>query len=224
MCNRHPRFALRRPGRRGGSMRNPALEGLDPLVGTWDLTLTNAWFLESMEVEQHGRAVVRWLGDAFLELTAEIEGEHVWHFVFGRSDATDRSVVLYHDPRPASRIFSLLRRGRSVGSPPRGPGHAPAASCCDWSATASKAGPTPPTTPVAPGARTSTSSSTGGDCSSARHGIAAARWLRGPLALDFRTSAERRRGRRHALTSETPMAGSMTRLHQLSAQGPSQRA
>ena len=90
-------------------MRNPALEGLDVLVGSWDLTLTQAWFLESMEVEQHGHAVGRWLGDAFLELTAEIEGEHVWHFVFGRSDATDRSVVLYHDPRPASRIFDLAQ-------------------------------------------------------------------------------------------------------------------
>lgn len=90
-------------------MHNPALEGLDVLVGEWDLTLTHAWFLESMEVEQHGHALGRWLGDAFLELTAEIEGEHVWHFVFGRSDATDRSVVLYHDPRPASRIFELAQ-------------------------------------------------------------------------------------------------------------------
>ena len=86
-------------------MRNPALDGLDELVGSWDLTLTGAWFLESMDVEQHGRADARWLGEAFLELTAEMEGEQVWHFVFGRSDANDRCVVLYHDPRPASRVF-----------------------------------------------------------------------------------------------------------------------
>ena len=51
----------------------------------------------------------RWLGDAFPALTAEIEREYVWHFVFGRSDATDRSVVLYHDPRPASRVFDLAQ-------------------------------------------------------------------------------------------------------------------
>ena len=89
-------------------MRNPALERLEPLVGTWDVTLTNAWFLESMDVEQHGHAVVRWLGDAFLELTADMEGERTWHFVFGRSDVNDRSVVLYHDPRPASRVFELV--------------------------------------------------------------------------------------------------------------------
>ena len=86
-------------------MRNPALDGLDQLVGTWDLTLTGAWFLPSMDVEQHGRAVGRWLGEAFFELTAELEGERVWHFVFGRSDVSDRTVVLYHDPRPVSRLF-----------------------------------------------------------------------------------------------------------------------
>ena len=53
-------------------MRNPALEPLEELVGTWELTLTNAWFLESMDVEQHGRAVVRWLGDAFVELRRRV--------------------------------------------------------------------------------------------------------------------------------------------------------
>ena len=73
-------------------MRNPALEELDGLVGSWDITLSGAWFLESMETEQHGTAVARWLGEAFLELTAEMEGEPVWHFVFGRSDVSIKSV------------------------------------------------------------------------------------------------------------------------------------
>jgi hypothetical protein len=40
-------------------------------------------------------------------MTAELEGEHVWHFVFGRSDANDRFVGLYHDPRPRSRLFEM---------------------------------------------------------------------------------------------------------------------
>ena len=35
-------------------MRNPAVAELDELVGTWNLTLTNAWFLDSLEVRQHG--------------------------------------------------------------------------------------------------------------------------------------------------------------------------
>ncbi len=84
-------------------MRNPALEPLDVLVGEWALTLTDAWFLQADEQPQHGRANARWLGDAFIELEAEMEGEHMWHFVFGRSDANGQLVALYHDPRPTSR-------------------------------------------------------------------------------------------------------------------------
>lgn len=92
-------------------MRNPALEPLDVLVGAWKLTLTDSWFLESRTVAQEGRAVGRWLGEAFIELDAELEGVPTWHFVFGRSDANDQLVVLYHDPRPTSRTFEMSIRG-----------------------------------------------------------------------------------------------------------------
>ncbi len=88
-------------------MRNPALQALDVLVGAWSLILTDAWFLESTDVRQNGHAVIRWIGDAFIELEAEMEGEPVWHFVFGRSDATQRFIALYHDPRPTSRVFQM---------------------------------------------------------------------------------------------------------------------
>lgn len=88
-------------------MRNPALEPLDVLIGEWSLTLTNAWFLESLDVEQHGRATARWLGDAFIELEADLEGAPLWHFAFGRTDANGELVALYHDPRPTSRLFRM---------------------------------------------------------------------------------------------------------------------
>jgi hypothetical protein len=86
-------------------VRNEATEALDVLVGDWDLTLTDAWFLESRDVTQHGHATVRWLGEAFVELVGEMNGEPTWHFVFGRSDATRQMYALYHDPRPTSRLF-----------------------------------------------------------------------------------------------------------------------
>ncbi len=92
-------------------MRNPALEPLDVLIGEWALTLTDAWFLESRDVRQHGVATARWLGDAFIELEAEMEGERVWHFVFGRSDANQQLVALYHDPRPTSRLYRVTLAG-----------------------------------------------------------------------------------------------------------------
>jgi hypothetical protein len=88
-------------------MRNPALEPLDVLIGEWSLTLTNAWFLDSLDVQQHGRATARWLGDAFIELEASLEGNALWHFAFGRSDPNGELVALYHDPRPTSRLFRM---------------------------------------------------------------------------------------------------------------------
>jgi hypothetical protein len=92
-------------------MRNPDLDALDVLVGDWTLTLSDAWFLEPSELPQHGRATARWLGDSFIELEAEMEGEHMWHFVFGRSDANEQRVALYHDPRPTSRLFQMTFTG-----------------------------------------------------------------------------------------------------------------
>jgi len=84
---------------------------LDVLIGEWNLTLADAWFLESPDVRKHGHATARWLGDAFIELQAELEGEHVWHFVLGRSDPTGQLVALYHDPRPTSRLFQMTYAG-----------------------------------------------------------------------------------------------------------------
>jgi hypothetical protein len=91
-------------------MRNPALEPVGVLVGQWRLTLADSWFLESREVTQEGRAVGRWLGEAFIELEAELGGVPTWHFVFGCSDASDELIVLYHDPRPTSRKFDMTVR------------------------------------------------------------------------------------------------------------------
>ncbi|MEV0128539.1 hypothetical protein AB0H83_08730 [Dactylosporangium sp. NPDC050688] len=92
-------------------MRNPDVEVLDVLVGEWRLTLSDAWFLEPPGTRQHGHASARWIGDAFVELRAELNGEHMWHFVFGRSDANGQLVALYHDPRPTSRVFRTTFAG-----------------------------------------------------------------------------------------------------------------
>jgi len=93
--------------RRKPPLRNSAVEALDALVGNWKLTVTDAWFLESREVRQHGRATGRWLGEAFVELVAELQGAPTWHFVFGRSDPDQQLIALYHDPRPTSRMFHV---------------------------------------------------------------------------------------------------------------------
>lgn len=88
-------------------MKNEALAALEPLVGDWELTMTDAWFLESRDIEIHGSAKFEWLGDAFLVMTSELGGEPAWDWVIGRSDAHAKFVVLYHDERGVCRVFEM---------------------------------------------------------------------------------------------------------------------
>ena len=92
-------------------MRNPAVEALDVLVGRWRLTLSDAWFLDPADLPRHGTATARWLGEAFVELEADLGEGAGWHFVFGRSDANNQLVALYHDERPTSRVFRTTFAG-----------------------------------------------------------------------------------------------------------------
>jgi hypothetical protein len=89
-------------------MRNEAMTRLDGLVGEWTMTMTNAWFLDRMDIEVEGQATIGWLGDAFLELRGSLGTDQgTWHWVIGRSDARDRYVLLYHDERAVLRVFDM---------------------------------------------------------------------------------------------------------------------
>lgn len=86
--------------------RNDALERVaETFVGSWTLTLTNQWW--DPEAVITGTATCEWLGASFLRLQAELDGNPTWDFVFGRSDANDRFVVLYGDERGVLRAFEL---------------------------------------------------------------------------------------------------------------------
>lgn len=89
-------------------VRNEALTELEDLVGEWKLTMTDAWFLDSPDVQVEGRATIQWLGDAFLEMRGSLGVDHgAWHWVIGRSDANERLVLLYHDERGVMRVFDM---------------------------------------------------------------------------------------------------------------------
>lgn len=90
-------------------MRNEALEQLNPLMGEWTLTLTDAWFLDSPEVRQPGTATFEWLADAFIVMRWAIGDDpaQASHLVFGRSDAQERYTALYHDERGVCRVFDM---------------------------------------------------------------------------------------------------------------------
>lgn len=93
-------------------MKNEAVARLEGLVGDWDLTLTDAWFMEPGWVG-HGQATVEWIGDAFLHLHGKFERdeESTWDWVIGRSDANEQLTVLYHDDRGVCRVFDMTLEG-----------------------------------------------------------------------------------------------------------------
>lgn len=91
-------------------MRNKELEALEGLVGNWTLTLSDAWFLELPGTEVQGSATVDWLGDAFVIVRAELDGELT--LAVGRSDARDAYLVLYHDDRGVCRVFAMTFDGK----------------------------------------------------------------------------------------------------------------
>ena len=85
---------------------NDAMHRLDGLVGTWDVTMTHAWFLESMDTEIKGLATLEWLADAFLVMRSTWADGSTQEFVFGRSDARDEYVAFAHDDRGVYRVFA----------------------------------------------------------------------------------------------------------------------
>lgn len=88
--------------------RNAELERVAEIfVGVWSLSVTNQWWLDDPATVTSGTATCGWLGDSFIRLEAEFDGKPTWDFVFGRNDARDQFVALYHDDRGVLRVFEL---------------------------------------------------------------------------------------------------------------------
>jgi hypothetical protein len=84
-----------------------AMRRLDGLIGHWDVTMTHAWFLETMETEIHGSATVEWLADAFLVMRSTWDDDSTFELVVGRNDARDAFVAFTHDDREVYRVFDM---------------------------------------------------------------------------------------------------------------------
>ena len=97
-------------------MRSEAMERLDALVGSWQTTMRNAWFLDPPDQEVPGVATVEWLSDAFVVFRWTMTGDVVdatseMVLVLGRSDAQDAYTALYHDERGVCRVFVMTFDG-----------------------------------------------------------------------------------------------------------------
>ena len=88
-------------------MRSHALHRLDRFVGTWTVTLTDAWFLESRDVKVFGAATFAWVDEGFLRLdwTMEDEEQSWTVYLIGYSEPQERFVTMTYDYRGVSRLF-----------------------------------------------------------------------------------------------------------------------
>lgn len=98
------------------AMRGEAMERLNVLIGSWQTTMRNAWFLEPADREVPGSATVEWIADAFVSFRWTM-GDDVGKatsdmvLVLGRSDANDAYTALYHDERGVCRVYAMTFDG-----------------------------------------------------------------------------------------------------------------
>lgn len=96
-------------------MRNEKLSALEPLIGKWEYTMFNCWFLESMDTEVKGFTTIEWLYDTFLIIQttdADNKPNDIW--VIGYSDPQKKYQMFYHDQRGVSRIFNMTFDGKTI--------------------------------------------------------------------------------------------------------------
>lgn len=94
-------------------MKNQALAALEPLVGEWEYTMYNCWFLESMDAEVKGFTTIERLYDSFMvvrETDADKKPSGVW--VIGYSDPQQIYQMFYYDERGVASIFDATFDGR----------------------------------------------------------------------------------------------------------------
>lgn len=96
-------------------MKNKALAALEPLIGEWNYTMYNSWFLESMDATVEGQTTIEWLDDALIVVRstdADKKPSDTW--VIGYSDPQQRYQMLYYDQRGVARIFDTTFDGKTM--------------------------------------------------------------------------------------------------------------
>jgi hypothetical protein len=96
-------------------MNNAGLKALEPLIGEWEFTLYNAWFLESMDTKLQGFTTIERLQDSLVVVRssdADRKPSDIW--VIGHSDPQQKYQLFYYDQRGVARIFELTFDGKQL--------------------------------------------------------------------------------------------------------------
>ncbi|MFI5285183.1 MAG: hypothetical protein ACHQ4F_02575 [Candidatus Dormibacteria bacterium] len=84
--------------------KNPRLADLAPIVGEWQMELSNAAFLPGPQQTVNGQVVFAWIEEGGL-IAMRQEDKATW--VIGRDDESDEYTVLYYDSRGVSRVYHM---------------------------------------------------------------------------------------------------------------------
>ncbi len=97
------------------SIKNKALAALDPLIGEWEYTMYNCWFLPSMDTTVKGLTTIERLQDSFIVMRstdADKKPSDIW--VIGYSDPQKKYQMFYYDQRGVARIFNMTLDGKRL--------------------------------------------------------------------------------------------------------------
>lgn len=83
---------------------NPALAGLEFLVGGWDMELSGAAFLPDPDTSVHGSVTFEWIVDGAALVMRQGDAA-TW--IIGRDDSEPDYYVLYADGRGVSRVYRM---------------------------------------------------------------------------------------------------------------------
>jgi len=96
-------------------MKNKALAALEPLIGQWEYTMHNCWFLESMDTKVKGFTTIERLHYSFVVIrntSADQKPEDIW--VIGYSDPQEKYEMFYYDQRGVASIFNMTFDGKRL--------------------------------------------------------------------------------------------------------------
>ncbi len=100
--------------RAGLPQPNPTLKNLEPLVGAWDMEITNARFLPNPTDAVQGQVSFEWIegGDFLVMRQGKRAGRSPYAaWFFARDESADDYVALYCDDRRVSRIYRMRFAG-----------------------------------------------------------------------------------------------------------------
>ena len=92
---------------------NPALAGLESLIGHWTMELYGAEFLPAPDTRVTGSIDIEWILDGAAVAMCQGDPEHppASEWIIGRDESEEHYTVLYADGRGVSRVYRMSIKG-----------------------------------------------------------------------------------------------------------------